>query len=508
MGALDKPDKPEYDFARERWNEFMFQPTMRLEIKMRAENLAWAYERLLSLPIQEVEAYADREANMPALLWVVSNTILRAGKTGKYSEIDKMIDRIIGKAPTTIHLTPEGKTARAVTYSEFCIRAGYPQPFPKQIEMMEYGIGVPGAKLILGSRGYGKTDYVVILGIAWALFNDPTKTFLVITKSDTRNRGIIKEILHALESNNVIIRDKVGNDLSVEGQKGKDPSVSAITLGSKSFRGRHPDIAIMDDPVTPEDVQSLAARTAAQTMYFEVCKLTSNILIIGQPAHKSDLYADLRPKLNLLEVPHGTIPELDHDLVAMKLAGVSIESIEMSYHLRVPTTSANPLHGIQTCPDFVPGDCVAFIDPSFKGGDYTAMTVVRQYFDGVAVYGRVWKKAWYDSIDDILDVAEDKGVRRLAVETNSLGDQPVMVLRKALSERDIACGVVGWTTTSNKHARIMQLGAFAKYIYVSEDSDIEYRKQVKDYEYGIKNDDAPDSLATCLEWVGLVKGPS
>lgn len=506
MGVLDKPDKPDFDFSRERWNEFMFQPTMRLEIKMRAENLAWAYERLLSMPIQEVEVYADREKNMPALLWVTANTILRAGKTGKYSEIDKMLDRIIGKAPTTIHLTPEGKEARAVTFSEFCIRAGYPTPFPEQITMMDFGMGVPGARLLLGSRGYGKTDYVVILGIAWSLFQDPLKTFLLITKSETRNRGIVQEVQNALEKNGVIIRDKAGHDLNVEGQKGKDPSLSAITIGSKSFRGRHPYAAIMDDPVTPDDAHSLAARSAAKTMYSEVCKLTSNVLIIGQPAHKSDLYAELRPLLNLKEVPHGTIPQLDHDLVAMKLAGVSLESIEMSYHLRVPLTSANPLHGIQSCPTFMPGDCVAFIDPSFKGGDFTAMTVVRKYFDGVSVYGRVWKKAWYDCADDIVDVALEKGVKMIAIETNSLGDQPVMVLRKEMMQAAIACGVVAWTTTSNKHLRIMALGPMAKYIYVSEDSDVEYRKQVKDYEYGVKNDDAPDSLATCLEWIGLVRG--
>ena len=506
MGQLDKPENPEFDFARERWNEFMFQPTMRLEIKMRHENLAWAYERLLSLPIQELEFFANRDNNFPALMWVVSNAILRAGKTGKYGEIDKMLDRIIGKAPTTIHLTPEGKEARAVTFTEFCIRAGYPAPFAKQIEMMEFGMSRPGAKLILGSRGYGKTDYVVILGVAWSLFNDPLKTFLVVTKSETRNKGIVKEVVYALEQNGVMIREKSGLDVNVEGQKGKDPSLSAITIGSRSFRGRHPDIAIMDDPVTPEDGASLAARKAAETLYFEIVKLTPNVLIIGQPVHKSDLYADLRPKLLGMEVPHGTIPELDHDLVAMKAAGVSLASIESSYHLRVPIEASNPLHAIGSIPEFIPGNCVAFIDPSFEGGDYTAMSVVKKYFDGVAVYGRVWKKAWYDCIDDIAEVTEALDIQRIAFETNSLGDQPIRVLRVAFADKEIACGVVAWKTTSNKHARIMALGTFAKYIYVSEDSDIEYRKQVKDYEYGIKNDDAPDSLSSCMEWIGFVRG--
>lgn len=507
MGVLDKPDNPSYDFARERWNEFMFQPTMRLEIKMRAENLAWAYERLLSTPVQELERYANRENNFPALLWACSNAILRAGVTGRYSEIDKMLNRIIGSAPPMFHLTDEGKMAKAVTFTEFCSRAGYPVPFPKQIEMMEFGMSQPNAKLMLGSRGYGKTDYVVILGIAWSLFQFPDRTFLVVTKSESRNRGIAKEIVHCLEANQVVIQDKAGLDINVIGQRGKDPSVSIVTLGSKSFRGRHPYMAIMDDPVTPDDAASLAARKKASTLYFELLKLTNNVLVIGQPAHKSDLYADLRPLLHSMEIPHGTIPQLDHDLEAMKLAGVSLASIEMSYHLRVPVDSTNPLHNINSIPEFIPGGCVAFIDPSFEGGDYTAMTVLKGHFDGVAVYGRVWQRAWYDVIDEILDVIALQGVDKVAFEINALGEQPIKVLRLAVGDRGLGCGIVKWRTTSNKHARIMAIGPFAKMIYVSQDSDLEYRQQVKDYEYGIKNDDAPDSLASGLEWVGLVKGP-
>ena len=501
MRYLDQPEKPEYDCSRERWNEFMFQPTLRLEIKMRHDNLAWAYERLLSMPIKEVEKIALFDANYPALLCAVAATIVRAAKTGRYADLDKVIDRVIGSAPPMIHLTEEGRLSRAVTFSEFCSRAGYPNPFPKQIEMMEFGMARPGYRLILGSRNYGKTDYVVILGIAWSLFNDPLKRFLIVTKSETRNKGIVKEIIHALQSNGVVIRDKSGLDFNVEGQKGKDPSVSAITIGSRSVRGRHPDLVVMDDPVTPEDASSLAARRAAKVLYEELCKLTPNLLIIGQPVHKSDLYAELRPRLEGLEVPWGSIPELDHDLDAMKRGGMSIESIQASYHLVVPVDSSTPLHGVNSIPEFVPGACVAFIDPSFEGGDYTAMTVLKGHFDGIMVYGKCWKKAWYDCTKEIKQVVEDMGVEKLAFETNALGEQPVRLLRGELS-----CGVVGRKTTTNKHARIMSAGPYAKLIYISDDSDQEYKRQVKEYEYGIDNDDAPDSLASAMEWVGLLRG--
>lgn len=507
MGVLDLPERPQFNSTIGRWNEFMFQPSYRLEIKMRHENLAWAYEKLLRMTPSELEIYADRSTGYPALIWAAANSILTAGEKGDFFTLDKITERVLGKAPPTLHLTEAAKVSRASNFTEFCVRAGYPPPFAKQIELMEFGMYHPGSRLVLGSRGYGKTEYIVILGVAWALFNNPKLRFLIITKSDTRNKGIIREVVNALELNGVVIRDKVGMDVNVQGQKGKDPSVSAITIGSRSFRGRHPDVAIMDDPVTPEDAHSLATRKQVEIVYSELVKLTSNVVTIGQPAHKSDLYALLRDKVKLMEVPHGTIPELDHDLVAMKAAGASLASIEMSYHLRVPIDSANPLHGIQSCPDFPKGSCVAFIDPSFKGGDYTAMSVFRQYLGGIAVYGRVWQRAWYDLAEEICEVVADKGVGRLAFETNSLGDEPIRVIRSHFADEGIACGVVPWNTTSNKHARIIAMGPFANTIYVSEDSDVEYRNQVKDYEYGIKNDDAPDSLASGLEWIGYVRGP-
>src|SRR5690606_37878310 len=115
--------------------------------------------------------------------------------------------------------------------------------------------------------------------------------------------------------------------IRVLGLIGKDHSVSSITVGTSSIRGRHPKRIIMDDPVTEEDV-SEATRKRVQRVYNELNKLRSNILVVGQPVHKLDLYGTLRPLLKKMEVPHGAIPELDHDLDAQRLAGVSEESIQ------------------------------------------------------------------------------------------------------------------------------------------------------------------------------------
>lgn len=66
-------------------------------------------------------------------------------------------------------------------------------------------------------------------------------------------------------------------------------------------------------------------------------------------------------------------------------------------------------------------------------------------------------------------------------------------------------GVSGRNTTSEKHARIVNAGTFAENIHISKKSDKLYIDHVTKYEYGAKFDDAPDSLASLLEWIGLVR---
>ena len=62
------------------------------------------------------------------------------------------------------------------------------------------------------------------------------------------------------------------------------------------------------------------------------------------------------------------------------------------------------------------------------------------------------------------------------------------------------------TSNTNKHSRIMAAGAFAPLIHLSKESDKIYLDQTVRYEYGCKNDDAPDSLASGMKWIGLIKG--
>lgn len=292
--------------------------------------------------------------------------------------------------------------------------------------------------------------------------------------------------------------------LRAMGLHGKDHSASAVTIKTVTLRGRHPKRVVMDDPVTEDDV-SPATRKQVQRVYNEVHKLCSNVLVIGQPAHKEDLYGKIRGIIKTMEVPHGTIPELDHDLEAQRLAGVDEASISASYFLKVLSEGIAPFDKIKYI-DAWPtgGTSVAFIDPSNKGKDLTAVSIIKQYMQGVVVVGFTWKKAWNHCLDDMLPLLVKYGVGRVAFETNSLGDQPIEMLGRLFGPHKI--GVVGRWSSLEKHSKIMAAGSYAHLIHLSKQSSKTYIEGVTQYEYGYEPDDAPDSLASCLEWIGLIRG--
>lgn len=437
---------------------------------------------------------------------LLAQALLKSHGRGEFSTAMMIVDRLMAAQEklNTIDVTPIKSVVR--TFEEFCTKAGYPAPFPKQNEMRKFVLHEDGVRMLLGSRGYGKTDYTVLLGYCYELYLEQIAgcvqdTAIIITKSDKKNAQLMREACRILENNDVELDVANSDSIRLAGLTGKDDSLAALTIGSASFRGRHPNRIMFDDPVTPEDTSEVV-RVRAKTVYNEAFKLCSNIAIIGQPAHKFDLYEELRKTIKTMEVPHGTIPELDHDLALQRLGGVDEESIQSSYFLKVSNENASPFAKCGSLVDFPKSNSVAFMDPSFEGGDYTALTIATGYFSGVAVVGFVWKKAWNHCIEDALKKMEKYNVKRFCFESNSLGSQPVDLIRGMAYP---GLGVSGRKSVENKHSRIMNAGTFAENIHISSKSDKLYIDHVMKYEYKAKFDDAPDSLASCLEWIGIVK---
>lgn len=485
-------------------------PPKVLRVPMRnlvANDLVQVYNLILHNDVETVRELSKEEGRFSLLQITLMRTFLRTIEMGEINMLDAFLTRLADRYEAAKAKLAGSVQGELLSFREFCERCDYPPPFEKQMDMMNFVVSKDVPRLLLGARNYGKTDYAIIMGVAYQIYLEyrtgvRETSVLIVTKSDERNKAMLAEIQRAAEKMGETFEISNASAIRTKGFPGKENTVSAVTIGTASLRGRHPTLVILDDPVTPEDT-SEATRRKAQKVYEELLKLTSNLCIIGQPVHKFDLYAKLRGLLKKMEVPHGSIPELDADLNAQKLAGVSDASIQASYNLKIISDGTLPFERLQEIDVFAPGDSVAFIDPSFEGGDYTALTIMRGYFEGVQVVGFVWKQSWDACAEAMAKKCEKYGVRRLCFETNNLGTQPLDMLRQVFPD---SIGIHGKKSLGNKHARIVNAGAYAHLVHLSKESDQTYVDQVKQYEHGAEYDDAPDSLASCLEWVGLIRG--
>jgi phage terminase small subunit len=396
------------------------------------------------------------------------------------------------------------------TFTEFCLEAGYPQPFPKQIEMKDFVVHggterLEEPRLLLGTRGIGKTEMSTICGLAYAIYLDPDDTTILSTWVDKNGSTMVKAIARALEANGVQLTVNNSEAVRVAGCTRKENNINMVPIRSGGFRSNHPRRVVFDDPVVPGHV-SEADRKKVLTAYEEAIKLTKNIAIIGQPVDFRDLYSKLRGIIRTMEVPHGTIPELDHDLDVQRAAGVDEKSIQASYFLKVTPEGDASFHDINLIDNFPAKNknAIMFIDPA-DGGDYTAVGAFTNYFDGLAIVGRTFKKSWHLCLDEIYDMCVKYGVIKVGFETNKFGVLPLQVLREKLAALNVS--VEGKYTHSNKQVRIQLASQYSKSLYLSKESDVEYRRQVVEYSHDAKFDDSPDTIATFLEWAGKIRPP-
>lgn len=395
------------------------------------------------------------------------------------------------------------------SYPEYCAGVGYPAPFQKQVEMYDFAFQYRNKtpRLILGARGYGKTDYITINGSGFELLKNKQLKILLITKENERGKEIVAEIREGLSRQGVKFANRAKKKIRLKGCRGKEDNFTALTIRSRGLRGRHPDLIIMEDPITPEDT-SETERRRVKKIYEELLKLSKNVVIIGQPVHAEDLYQELRNVIPTLEVWHGAIPELDADLAVERSAGVSEASIQASYFGVIIDDNSLPFRNIERV-DYYAKNNVMFIDPSHKGGDLTAIAIGGFIGDVLPVVGFAFKKAWYDCLEELDAILGQFNVGRICIETNGLGELPIIQLRSAgLS------GVMGKNHTGNKHSRIMNCASFVESLKLTQYSGASailksandlFIERVRKYEYNIKQDDPPDAMAGLCGMIGIIK---
>lgn len=397
-----------------------------------------------------------------------------------------------------------------LSFYDFCLKAHYPPPFQLQEEMKDFAIYGEGIRLLLGSRGYGKTDYITILGIAFDVYQHPQREWLIITKEADRGREIVAEIRQVLTNFGVKFKNRAKTKVRLKDKLGKESNVTCLSIGSKAIRGRHPHKIAMEDPVTPDD-ESIAERRKVTRTYNELIKLTQDIIVIGQPVNRADLYAELRGSVETLEIPYGSIPDLDPDLEVLRMANADENDIQKSYFLKIPDDEKLKFEEM-TLTRNMKKPTVCFIDPSHQGRDYTAIVFGSVWGHKIYTAGFVFRKAWDDCEDEILELCKVFKCKRLWFETNGVGKSPIKILRGML--KTIGCGVTESYTDTNKHKRIMAYATYLNDYMYYEASEIpskylqankKYLAQVKNYEYNSENDDAPDASALLVEKLGFIK---
>lgn len=401
--------------------------------------------------------------------------------------------------------------ATGVTYRDYCATALYPAPYDRQVDMYKFAFHheKKEPRELLAARKYGKTDYITICGSGYEILKNKNYKILLITKENERGKEIVAEIRETLKRNGVKFATRAKTKIRVVGCRGKESNLTALTIRSRGLRGRHPDLVIMEDPITPED-SSETERKRVKKVYEEVLKLTQNVVIIGQPVHNDDLYNELRGVVPTMEVWHGAIPELDVNLDVERAAGVSEESIQASYFGKCIGDGGQPFRKLEKVNYHAP-KAVGFIDPAREGQDLTAIAIGGFLGDVFTVAGFAFRKAWYDCIEELDAILGYFPASQFCIETNGMGEQPVMQLR----EIGLAC--VGKNHTGNKHRRIMQCAPFADSIKLTDATQTPgmpaelvqanqlFIDRVKKYEYNVKQDDPPDAMAGLFGFIGIIK---
>ena len=145
--------------------------------------------------------------------------------------------------------------------------------------------------------------------------------------------------------------------------------------------------------------------------------------------------------------------------------------------------------------------CVAFLDPSFKGGDYTALSFVGVIGRQLYCWGTCWRKAWNMCLDEICEQIELYRPSIFEYEDNGgMGAVP----EDMFGERRVLA--TGRTSFGNKEVRIFKIAAFTAHRthMIRNRCNNAWADGVIKYNLESENDDAPDSLASAFITAGII----
>jgi hypothetical protein len=293
-----------------------------------------------------------------------------------------------------------------------------------------------------------------------------------------------------------------------------EPALRASGING-SLTGKHYDKIITDDIVNKEDRYSAAKRENTKSFCFEL----KNVLNRGgrrvnscTPWYKTDATQSFK---GVKKYPVGSTGLFTAEQIDIKKRSMPKALFAINYDLDLAAANESLFAGITELPDWVQTPqypIFAYLDPSQKGKDYTALCVGTMVFDRLRIVGFAYKKPWFSIFDsgELEQIVKSLGVTTLSIETNGVGDIPVKMAREISGKKlGGALRCLSVNNTAPKIARIQTAAAFSHSIDIVEFDDLpesrEWKQQVVDYDASAEHDDAPDSLAGLMESMKIIR---
>lgn len=369
--------------------------------------------------------------------------------------------------------------------------------YPQQLAWLDlFHPRHPKRRALLASRDKGKSQIVTILGSAWQIYQDRSIKIGIMSFKHANAAKLLDRAVEILRAFNIPLRHTNDGWYTAENTD-HTPSLMAMGLNT-TVRGMHFDYLIMDDPLTVNE--QFSKKYIDRSRYFmnEGSSIARRIILIGQLLTRNDLYYDAFGNTGnvyyLMQSWHGDIPELDKDL-EYETRAMGKKDVARNYLGYIDDTEEAIFQNIQFDDSLPQGEVYAFIDPSAKGKDYTAVAIGWVTEARLIIYGKLFKKHWGDCLDNIVSLT--KNCKIVYYEDNQ-----GRAMGRFLKERGVRN--VGVTTTANKIAKIYGLRGLIQMdrLRLSNSMDSDAVMQVKNWTETAEHDDLPDAIAMLVQKMG------
>lgn len=364
-----------------------------------------------------------------------------------------------------------------------------------------------GDMTLLAHRGSYKTT-CLCYAIAMALCIFPEKNIIFLRKTDSDVTEVIRQVKSILLSDPMkALTSRIwgrpvlplrSDQFSITTDCYTAPRGAAQLLGQGirgSLTGKHADIIITDDIVNLQDRLSPVEREYTCGIYRELQNIRNpggRIINTGTPWHPDDAIS-LMPKPQRWDVKKTRL--LTRKQINALRASLPPALFAANYELRhiAEADALFPGDTVWTEDASLLRDCIAHLDASYGGSDYTALTCARRHGETVYLYGRLWRGHVDHVIGEVLKECQRLLCAPIYLETN--GDKGY--LARDLRSRGIP--VRPYFERDNKHHKIASIlhRWWPKLVFL-KGTDEAYLRQITDYHEHAAHDDAPDSAACIL----------